>query len=279
MHVRAAVNALALSNATKPLWPSGFTKGEMADYYRLVAPALLPHLRGRPTTLRRFPDGVEAGGWYQLQWPKGSPAWLPRARVRDFELALVEDEASLLWAANLAAIELHPLLARAAEPERPTALVFDLDPGEPADLEDACAVALLIRDELDRLGLRSCPKTSGSLGLHVYVPLNTPTSFDATKALARAVAERLPPHRVVTTQSRARRAGKVLVDWLQNDAARSTVAPYSLRAAPYPTVSTPLTWEEVEAGAGYFLPGHVLDRLERVGDLFAPVLALEQRLP
>jgi bifunctional non-homologous end joining protein LigD len=251
----------------------------MIDYYRAVAPALLPHLAGRPTTLRRFPDGVDAGGWYQLQWPKGSPAWLPRVRARELELALVEDVDSLLWAANLAAVELHPLPARAERLDEPTAVVFDLDPGEPAELCEACAVALLIRAELHALGLRSFPKTSGALGLHVVVPLNTSATFAAMKAFARALAERLPRDRVVTTQNRALRAGKVLVDWLQNDPARSTVAPYSLRALPYPTVSMPVTWEEVEAGGRYFLASDALARLERLGDLHAPVLSLRQRLP
>ena len=279
--------SFAVSNLDKILWPeAGFAKRDMFDYYRAVAPVLLPHLEGRATTLRRFPDGVDAGGWYQLQWPRGAPEWLPRVRGRDFELAVVDDLPSLLWAANLAALELHPLLWRANRPGEPTAVVFDLDPGMPADVIDAAEVALLLRTKLAALGLESFPKTSGSVGMHVLVPLNTPASFTDTKSFARSLARSLPPERVVTTQNRKERAGRVLVDWLQNDATRSTVAPYSLRATPFPTVSTPVEWEEVEHAAAekrpelvMFLPRDVLARVERHGDLFAPVLELRQSLP
>jgi bifunctional non-homologous end joining protein LigD len=279
--------SFGVTNLDKPLWPEArFTKRDLLDYYDAVAPALVPHLAGRATTLRRFPDGVDAGGWYQLQWPRGAPAWLPRVRQRGFELAVIDDRASLLWAANLAAIELHPLLAGADRPATPTALVFDLDPGAPADVVDAAAVALCIRERLDTIGLASYPKTSGSLGMHVYVPSSSDVSFDRAKQFVRSVAESLASEGVVTAQSRRARAGKVLVDWLQNDATRSTVAPYSLRATPFPTVSTPVTWEEVERAVHArrpelltFLARNVLGRLDRVGDLFAPVLDLTQTVP
>jgi bifunctional non-homologous end joining protein LigD len=282
-----AGRSFAVSNLDKVLWPeAGFTKRDVLEYYREVAPVLLPHLTGRATTLRRFPDGVEAGGWYQLQWPRGAPEWLPRVRGRDFELAVVDDLPSLLWAANLAALELHPLLAKADRPDEPTAVVFDLDPGMPADVIDAAEVALLIRDRLAAAGLESFPKTSGSIGMHVLVPLNSPATFAETKSFARTIARSLPPERVVTTQNRKERAGRVLVDWLQNDASRSTVAPYSLRAVPFPTVSTPLAWDEVAHAVAtkrpellIFLARDALARIDRHGDLFAPVLDLRQSLP
>ena len=282
---------IRVSNRGKVLWrEAGFTKGDVVDYYLAVAPVLLPHLAGRAVTLRRFPDGIEGWSWYQMQWPRGHPDWLPSRPLpgRGLErFCLVDDVASLAWAANLAAIELHPLLARADSPHEPTVLAFDLDPSPPADIVDCCDVALAIRHALG--GLVSFPKTSGSVGLHVYVPLNTPHSFADTKAFARALAERLAaerPDAVTADQRRALRSGKVLVDWLQNDATRSTVAPYSLRAAGWPTVSTPLTWDEVgEARAARrpdlltFQPADVLARVERLGDLFEPVLAVRQSLP
>jgi bifunctional non-homologous end joining protein LigD len=285
----------AISNLDKVLWPeAGFTKGQMIDFYRRVAPALLPHLEGRPVTLRRFPDGVEGWSWYQLQWPKGHPSWLPThpvpARTRKvWDFCLVNDVPSLLWAANLAAIELHPFLAYGDRPEAATVVVFDLDPGRPADVVDCCDVALWLRDILAGLGLVSFPKTSGSVGLHVYVPLNTAQTFDETKAFARTLAGQLAAvhaSRVTDETKKSSRAGKVLVDWIQNDATRSTVTPYSLRATAWPTVSTPLTWDEVERAAAErrpelltFEPADVLSRVERFGDLFRPVLEIEQALP
>jgi bifunctional non-homologous end joining protein LigD len=284
-----------LSNLDKVLWPAaGFTKGQMLDYYTCVAPTLLPHVSGRPMTLRRFPDGVERGDWYQIQWPRGAPAWLPTREVRArrggvWRFCVIDDLPSLLWAANLAAIELHPLLAYGARPDEPTAVVFDLDPGPPADIVDCCEVALRLRYELDELGLAAFPKTSGSVGLHVYVPLNARHTYDETKAFARGLAQRLAetdPERVTERVQRTERAGRVLVDWLQNDATRSTVAPYSLRGTAWPTVSTPLTWDEVKEATTKRRPGLLtfdarlaLDRLDRLGDVFAPVLEVEQALP
>jgi bifunctional non-homologous end joining protein LigD len=285
----------AVSNFEKVLWRDpGFTKGQMIGFYRGVAPALLLHLERRPVTLRRFPDGVEGCGWYQFQWPKGHPDWLPSHPVpgrtrKVWDFCLVNDLSSLLWAANLAAIELHPFLARADRLDEPTVVVFDLDPGPPADVVECCEVALYLRDMLADLGLASLAKTSGSVGLHVYVPLNTAHTFHDTKAFARSLASRLAAEhaeRVTDDTRKSSRAGKVLIDWIQNDATRSTVAAYSLRATAWPTVSTPVTWEEVERAAAArkpelltFDPADVLMRLDRFGDLFRPVVEMSQTLP
>lgn len=285
---------VALSNLDKVLWPeAGFTKGEMLDYYTRVASALLPHVRQRPLSLRRFPDGVEAPNWYQNEC-RGRPQWLPTLDLPKVggapqRFCLVNDLPALLWVVNLATIELHPFLAYGHRPEEPTAAVFDLDPGQPADVVECCRVALHLRAALDGLGLSSFPKTSGAVGLHVYVPLNTPHRYSETKAFARTLAAFLAqeePELVVDRQARRLRGGKVLVDWLQNDPTRSTVAAYSLRGTAWPTVSTPVSWDEVgetaATGRGEmltFTPERVLPRLEAHGDLFAPVLQLEQALP
>ena len=284
---------LAFSSLDKVLWPrAGWTKGRMLDYYAAVAPALLPHLAGRPLTLGRFPDGVEAGGWYQNDC-RGSPDWLPTHPVRTragklHRFCVVDDLASLLWVANLGTLELHPFLAPAERPDEPTAVVLDLDPGPPADVVECCRVALGLRAALAGHGLEAWPKTSGSVGLHLYVPLNEPHDYAETKAFARALAVRAAGELdgVVDRQKRSERAGRVLVDWLQNDPMRSTVAPYSLRATGWPTVSTPVTWHEVESCAASGRPElltfdapAVLERLERLGDLFEAVLCLRQRLP
>jgi bifunctional non-homologous end joining protein LigD len=271
-----------LSSLDRVLWPrAGFTKGDMIAYYRAVAPALVPHLDGRPLTLFRAPSGVEERGWYQENC-RGAPPWLevaemPGARGATFRRCVVRDEPSLLWVANAGAIELHPFPFRVEDPDAPSWLVLDLDPGPPATIVECCDVALRLRELLPE----ALPKTSGSLGLHLYAQARR-RSFDDTKALARELAERLAaetPELVVHVQRREARRGKVLVDWLQNDATRSTVAPYSLRRTPFPTVSTPLAWDEVERCARErrpelltFLPADVLARLELRGDLFAPLL-------
>ena len=287
--VRVEGRTLTLSSLGKVLWPeAGFTKGEMLDYYERVAPVLLPHIGGRPVTLARFPDGVERDGWYQTNC-RPRPDWLPTRRVGTQDYCVVNDLPSLLWAANMGAVELHPFLARADRIDEPTVVVFDLDPGLPADVLDCCAVALSLRDALAGLGLASFPKTTGSIGLHVYVPLNTPTSYAETKPFARRIARELAerhPERVVEKPQKSLRAGKVFIDWGQNDASKSTIAPYSLRAMRWPTVSAPLTWDEVEdalegpsAERVTFLPGAMLERLDRFGDLFGPVLETSQALP
>jgi bifunctional non-homologous end joining protein LigD len=285
---------LRLSNLDKVLWPeAGFTKGRMIDYYARVAPVLVPHLAGRGCPLARFPDGVEAYGWFQTQC-RGRPEWMRAAPLGGItgevqHYCVVEDLASLVWVANNGAIELHPLLSLADRPDRATAAVFDLDPGPPAGLVECCWAALRVREVLAGLDLQSFPKASGALGLHVFVPLDGSQTFAHTKAFARAVATGLArtwPDRIVAHQARADRAGRVLVDWLQNDANRSTVAPYSLRAMTWPTVSMPLRWEEVEHTAEdgrwdtlVYDPDQAVERIEAVGDLFAPVLELEQELP
>jgi bifunctional non-homologous end joining protein LigD len=285
------VSAVEVSNPDKVLWPeAGFTKADLAAYYGAVAGAIVPHLAGRPVTLRRFPDGVDGWGWYQTNC-RSAPDWLETAVVdgRDaavFRMCLLETPAALAWAANMAAIELHPLLARVPELDRPTAVVFDLDPGPPADVLDCCELALVVRERLAGLGLESFPKTTGSVGLHVYVPLDGTATYAETRRFARALAESLGDPRVVTIQRRSARVGKVLVDWMQNDPMRSTVAPYSPRAVPWPTVSTPVTWAEVaealdrgRAELLTFTTETVVERLARHGDLFRPVLEVEQRLP
>ena len=285
---------MTISNVDKVLWPHvGFTKGDMVAYYEAVAPVLLPYLAGRPLTMRRFPDGIDELGWYQYEC-RGAPAWLRTVDVpyRDGtarRFCVVDDAAALLWVVNLATIELHPLLFRAEAPDHPSYVVFDLDPGPPADVVDCARVALFVRSELEQRGLSSVAKTSGSLGLHVYVPLDGTTRFGDAKAFARVVARELTrahPDRVVDRNARALRGGKVLLDWLQNDPARSTVAPYSLRALPWPTVSTPVTWEEVETtamtGAAEpltFTAADVVRRVAAHGDLFRPALETKQRLP
>ena len=284
---------LRLTSLDRVLWPeAGFTKGQMIDYYARVAPALLPHVERRAMTLRRFPEGIAGPSWYQTTCPPGHPAWVPVQELPGrggavHRFCLVNDVPTLIWAANLSTIELHPYLAL-RELEQPTVVVFDLDPGPPADILDCCRVALRLRDVLGAVGLASFPKTSGSVGLHVYVPLNTPHTYAETKAFARVLAGRLADEDrdgVTDQQKRSLRAGKVLVDWLQNEPRRSTVAPYSLRATGWPTVSTPVRWDEVAGALATrkpetltFEPDDALARLDRFGDVFAPVLTLAQTL-
>jgi bifunctional non-homologous end joining protein LigD len=287
---------LSLSNLDKVLYPeAGFTKGHVIDYYTRVAPALLPHLRGRPLTLKRYPNGVDGGHFYEKQCPGHRPDWVRTATVysrhnrRDIDYCLAEDLPTLVWLANLADLELHTSLALAADVKAPTTLAFDLDPGPPATIVECAQVALELREVFDHLGMAAFPKTSGSKGMQVYVPLNTPTSYDETKTFALALAqllERRRPELVVSEMKKSLRAGKVLVDWSQNDEHKTTVCVYSLRAMPRPTVSTPLRWEEVEAAlesgdpaALSFASDDVLARVEEDGDLFAGVHELRQELP
>ena len=256
--------SVALTNLDRVLWPdAGFTKGDLVDYYRRIAPVLLPHLRGRPLTLWRFPSGVHERGWWQNEC-RGAPEWMRTAELRGQRFCVAEDEASLVWLANQGTVELHPFPFRLDGPERPLALLLDLDPGPPAGLEAARDVALLLRERVP--GARV--KTSGRGGLHLLAP--PPPTFAAAKARARELAEELAaarPDLVVAVQSRAARRGRVLVDWLQNDPTRTTVAPYSLRGARRPAVSTPVTWDEVERGELAFEAADVLARVERLGDL------------
>jgi bifunctional non-homologous end joining protein LigD len=286
---------LKLSNLDKVLYPkTGFTKGELISYYAAIAPVMLGHLAGRPLTVTRWPDGVNAKSFFQKQAPAHRPEWVRTATVasasKPIDYTLADDLPTLVWLANLAAIELHVPLARAEAIERPTALVFDLDPGAPATIIECCEVALQLQGMFEHLGLESYAKTSGSKGLQVYVPLNSAkVTYERTKPFAKAVAELLEsaePELVVSRMTKARRTGKVLIDWSQNDAKKTTVCVYSLRASERPTASTPLEWDEVRAGrdsedpaALAFEARQVLERVAERGDLFAPVLSLAQALP
>jgi bifunctional non-homologous end joining protein LigD len=286
---------LALSNLDKVLYPdSGFTKRQLIEYYAALAPVLLGHLAGRALTVTRWPDGVEGKSFFQKQAADHRPSWvqtvtLPSER-KPIDYVLVEDVATLVWLANLAAIELHTPLARAEANNRPTALVFDLDPGAPAGVLECCRVALLLHGMFERLGLACFAKTSGSKGLQVYVPLNDPdVTYAHTKPLARAIAELLQgaeSELVVASMTRSRRTGKVLIDWSQNDRRKTTVCVYSLRAAAQPTGSAPVSWDEVGAAldAGdasllVFDAQTIRARARERGDEFAPVLSLVQQLP
>ena len=288
--VEVGGRSLRLSNLDKVLWPAtGFTKGDMIDYYARAAPVLLPHITGRPLTLKRFPNGVEGTSFFEKNCPSHRPDWVPTITMGDVAYCSIDEPAALVWLANLAAIELHPTLAGEPDLGCPRAVVFDLDPGAPADVVTCGRVALLVRDLLDRLGLAALVKTSGSKGLQVYVPLNTQADYASTRDFALAVAqllERAHPELILTTQERRLRPGKVLIDWSQNADFKTTVAVYSLRAREEPSVSMPVTWDEVEAaveggkGDGLrFGPAGALERVAERGDLMAPVLDIEQRLP
>jgi len=289
--VRIGSRQLRLVNLDKVLYPAaGFTKAQVIDYYVRTSSALLPHLRDRPLTLKRYPNGVDQPHFYEKRCPSHRPPWVRTAEADGIRFCLVNDLASLVWVANLADLELHVPLARAGSWGRPDSVVFDLDPGAPADLVQCCEVGLLLRGLFDSLGLASYAKTSGSKGLQVYLPLNTSgVTYEQTKPFARAVAELLErerPDRIVSNMKKSLRTGKVLVDWSQNDPHKTTVCVYSLRAKERPTVSTPVTWKEVEAcakggGAGSltFESEDVIGRVEAQGDLFAPVLERKQKLP
>ena len=285
---------LSLSNLGKVLYPqAGFTKGQVIDYYTRVAPALLPHLRGRPLTLKRYPNGVESQYFYEKQCPSHRPEWVRTAPIRagskTIDFCLCEDLPTLVWAANLADLEIHPSLARADAYRSPTVVAFDLDPGPPATIVECAEVAVRLRAALRAVGLECLPKTSGSKGMQVYAPLNTPTDYDHVKPFALAVAqalERAEPGLAVSDMKKTLRTGKVFVDWSQNSRHKTTVCVYSLRALARPTVSTPLTWDEVEAVREsrdpedlVFTSDDVLARVAEHGDLFAPVVELQQELP
>jgi bifunctional non-homologous end joining protein LigD len=281
---------LKLSNLDKVLWPkTGFTKGQMIDYYARIAPVMVGHVSGRPITLRRYPNGVDKASFFEKNCPSHRPPWLPTIDMGGIGYCCLGEAASLVWTANLAAIELHPSLARSEDLERPTSIVFDLDPGEGADVLTCGRVAVLLREALDHLGLQAWVKTSGSKGLQLYVPLNTPVTYEQTRPFSHALAqvlERQHPDLIVTTQDRSVRPNKVLIDWSQNTAFKTTVSVYSMRARDRPTASTPLEWDEIEAAmaAGeperlIFEAPEVLERVEEKGDLMAPLLSLEQCLP
>jgi len=287
---------LKLTNLDKVLYPkAGFTKGDVIEYYRAVAPALLPHLKDRPLTMKRYPNGVDEEFFYQKEAPQHRPPWVKtvpiwsRGNKRDINFLLVNNLSTLIWIANLADLELHTSLSKASAPQRPTMMVFDLDPGAPATIVECCEVGLMLRDLAGDAGLETFAKTSGSKGLQVYVPLNTAVTYDDTKPFAHTVARLLEerrPELVVSNMRKDLREGKVLVDWSQNDDMKTTICVYSLRARERPTVSTPVTWREVERAASsrdgsslVFEWRDTLERIDRMGELFEPVLRLRQRLP
>jgi len=293
--VRVDGRVIKVSNWSKVLWPkTGFTKGDLVSYYARIAPVLLPHLRDRPLTLKRYPNGVEGQHFYEKNCPRHRPEWVAtttwQLARKTIDFCLAQDTSTLVWLSNLADIELHTSLSRAEEVLRPTMMVFDLDPGPPADIVACCEVGLVLRGLFEGVGLQSLAKTSGSKGLQVYVPLNVPdATYDQTKGFSKAIAELLEaqmPELVVSRQTKALRGGKVLVDWSQNDEHKTTVNVYSVRARERPTVSTPVTWDEVrecldsrDAGVLVFDTEQVLGRVEELGDLFAPAEHVQQRLP
>lgn len=287
---------IKLSSLDKVLYPkAGFTKGQVIDYYARIAPVLIPHLAGRPLTLKRYPEGVEGLHFYEKNCPAYRPEWMKTAKIwspgnnRFMYYCVVEDLPTLVWLANLADLELHVSLSRAPEMQQPTVIAFDLDPGAPANIVQCCLVAIWVRDIFANFGLESFAKTSGSKGLQVYVPLNSKITYDETKPFARAIARLLEDsHRdlVVSDMKKSLRSNKVFVDWSQNDDYKTTVCVYSLRAKEQPTVSTPVTWKEVEACLKksdpellVFTSEQALKRVEKSGDLFEPVLKLKQSLP
>jgi bifunctional non-homologous end joining protein LigD len=292
--IRAGKRDVPVSNPGKILYPeAGFTKSDVVAYYLGIAPVLLPHLKHRPLTLKRYPNGVDQPFFYEKMCPSHRPEWVATTRMqtteRDIDFCMVEDAATLVWVANLASLELHTLLSRATDLDRPTFMVFDHDPGEGADMLDCIRVALRFRDILEQLGLQALAKTSGGKGLHLYVPLNTPVTFDDTKVFSRAVAqvlEKEDPARITTNMRKELRKGKVFVDWSQNDRHKTTVCAYSLRASSRPTVSTPVEWAELEralkkkdTSSLVFETADVLKRVKKKGDLFQPVLKVKQKLP
>lgn len=296
VEVEVGGRQLKLSNFDKVLYPeAGFTKGQVIDYYTRIAPALLPHLHQRALTLKRYPNGVDGQFFYEKNCPKHRPPWVETLSVwsarnkADVNYCLIDELAGLVWVANLASLELHTSLSHARDILRPSMLVFDLDPGPPATVVECGRVALWLREVLDDLGLQAFPKTSGSKGLQIYVPLNTPVTYNETKPFAHAMAKLLEqqhPNEVLSVMTKDLRAGKVFIDWSQNDDSKTTVCVYSLRARPRPTVSTPVTWEEVEAVVASgnpdelaFEAADVLARVEADGDLFSALCELEQTLP
>jgi bifunctional non-homologous end joining protein LigD len=287
---------LSVSNLDKVLYPKvGFTKGQVIDYYIRIAPVLLPHLEDRPLTMKRYPNGVDKEFFYEKNCPTHRPKWVKTAKVwsegnnKFMNYCLAQDLPTLVWAANLADLELHTSLAKKKDVAKPTMMVFDLDPGAPADIVQCCQVGLWLRDLLGKIKLKSWAKTSGSKGLQVYVPLNTPVTFDQTKDLSRALAQLLEGEHgnlVTSNMSKSVRKGKVFVDWSQNDEHKTTICVYSLRAKEEPTVSTPVSWDEVEtclkkekADLLKFRCEKTLQRVEKHGDLFSSVEKLKQKLP
>ena len=291
--VKVGERELSLSNLHKVLYPgTGTTKAEVIEYYARIAPVMLPHLAGRCITLKRFPDGVESEGFFEKRCPKHRPAWIdtavgPGDRGGDIGYCRFDEPAALVWAANMAALELHVPMAFAADLEAPRAIVFDFDPGLPAAMRECCEAALWVRDVLGAVNLQGWCKTSGSKGLQLYVPLNTPCTHQLASDFALAVGQVLEHQhrdRITTTMAKAERPGKIFVDWSQNARHKTTIGVYSMRARPEPTCSTPVTWAEVEECAAgerelKFTWRDVLARVDEFGDLFADVLTVQQTIP
>lgn len=296
IRVEVAGRELEISNLDKVLYPAvGFTKGEVIDYYTRIAPVLLPHLRDRPLTRIRYPNGVEEKSFFEKNAPAATPRWVRTERLpapgsskgRDMlDYVVADDLPTLVWLANLAALELHTpqwKVDSRGRVQAPDLMVVDLDPGAPAALPECFQVALLLRERLAADGIDSYPKTSGKKGMQLCCPIAGRQSADEVSAYARRIAEELEraePDRITSKMAKRLRPGKVFIDWSQNNAAKTTVSPYSLRAQPKPTVSTPLTWAEVEAGeARQFTAAEVLDRVDEYGDLLAPLLKAGPKLP
>ncbi|TMF85114.1 MAG: ATP-dependent DNA ligase [Chloroflexi bacterium] len=295
VEVEVESRKLKLTNLDKVLYPvPGFTKAQVIDYYTRIAPVLLPHLKNRPLTLKRYPNGVDEEFFYEKNCPKHRPPWISTAKVwswgndRWMDYCVVDDLPSLVWVANLASLELHTSLSLGKKIEEPRMMVYDLDPGPPANIVDCCQVGIWLRDYFADFGLKSFAKTSGSKGLQLYIPLNSAVDYSRTKGVSKGVAqqfEREKPKQVVSQQLKTLREGKVLIDWSQNDQYKTTVNVYSLRAREHPTVSTPVTWDEVEECLSErdpmrlrFTADAVLERVSSFGDLFEPVLSLKQKL-
>jgi bifunctional non-homologous end joining protein LigD len=293
---KIAGHQLKFSNLDKPLYPDGFTKSQVIDYYTQIAPTILPHCRDRAITLKRYPNGSTGIFFFEKNCPMHKPAWLKTAHVAGNKKiegnfhCLLNSTAALAWAANLAALELHVPLAKATSQQRPTHMVFDLDPGPGVTILDCAKLAFHVRDVLDHMNLTCLAKTSGGKGLHLYVPLNTPNvTFDDTKHFSRSLAvlfSNESPDRVTSVMRKSDRPNKIFIDWSQNDEHKTTVCPYSLRAKEIPSVSTPVTWKELEQAMRKSQPDRltftapdVIQRAADRGDLFEALLTLKQKLP
>ncbi|HMK49847.1 MAG TPA: non-homologous end-joining DNA ligase [Thermodesulfovibrionales bacterium] len=294
--IEIAGKRLSLSNLEKDLYPSyGFTKAHILEYYRRISKFILPHLKDRALTLKRYPEGVEKEFFFEKRCPSHRPAWVPTARIlrhgeEPMTVCLVNDLETLIWVANLASLELHVPLARAGSPETPDSMVFDLDPGDGADILDCTRVALILRDLLANMALTSYVKTSGKKGLHVYVPVNhKETTFEDTKGFSKAVAEIMQksyPELVTSKMAKEYRKEKVFINWSQNDSSKTMICVYSMRAREKPVVSVPMEWKELEKLAEKADPermqithSEAISRTEAKGDLFRDVITKEQRLP
>ena len=284
--------SIQVSHLQKVYWPeTGFTKGDVLEYYRQIAPVLLPYLKDRPVTLRMYPQGVEETSYYLRDCPADAPTWLrrvtyqPKTVNHPVQLPLIDTAAGLLWFANQGAIEVHLWGSRTQDLTQPDLAIFDLDAGSTATFEAIREAALQLHDALAQAGVRGYPKTSGRGGLHVFVPLAPGSTFERVRRWVKAAGNKLAsnyPNLIAPARGATHEGGRVTVDYAQNSIGRNTAAPYTLRAHPdHPTVSTPLTWEELEAGSMHpatFTPQVVLERLRRMGDLFIPVLQADQRI-